>query len=111
MIKKIVSNCGIVRTIQYGQTHRNDPDQAHYKVTVDGGADTCLDGAGHIFLEYTERRATVRGFDNDVTIDDLKIGTSVTAVDLPNGRSILLLKNETIDHTSQLNSMISVNQL
>ena len=38
-----------------------------YSVTVDGGADTCLDGKGHIFLEYTPRVANVVGFDDDVT--------------------------------------------
>ena len=53
----------------------------------------------------------MKGFDNDVEVNNLCIGTSVTAVDLPSGESIILLKNESIDHTSQLNSMLSVNQV
>ena len=60
---------------------------------MDGGADICLDGAGHIFLEHTKHQETVLGFNNNVSVQDLKIGTSVTAVDLPTGKIILLLKN------------------
>ena len=110
MIKRLISQNSNVRTIHYRQSYRNEENHTHYTVTVDSGADTCLDGSGHIVLEYTERRANVKGFDNDVEVNNLCIGTSVTAVDLSSGESIILLKNETIDHTSQLNSMLSVNQ-
>ena len=112
VIKRLVHNAKItnVRTVSYGQSFQNSPDQTHYKVTVDGVADTYLDGAGHIFLKYTERTANVHGFDNGLEIADLKIGTSVIAIDLPNGTSILLMKNESIDHSSQPNSMFAVNQ-
>ena len=41
----------------------------------------------------------------------MHIGTSVTVVSLPSGDDILLLKNESIDHTTQANSMLSVNQV
>ena len=72
---------------------------------------SCIHGAGHIFLEYTERTANVKGFDDDVEVNNLRIGTSVMVVDLASGESIILLKNESIDHTSQLNSILSVNQV
>ena len=101
------------RTINFNAatTIRLHTDDHIYRVTVDGGADTCLDGRGHIFLEYTERLANVVGFDDDVTKQNLHIGTSITVVTTSSGDDILLLKNESIDHTSQANSMLSVNQV
>lgn len=51
MIKRLISQNSNVRTIYYRQSYRNEEGQTHYTVTVDSGADTCLDGAGHIFLE------------------------------------------------------------
>ena len=76
-----------------------------------GGADTCLDGQGHLFLEYTERKANVIGFDEEMERKNLKIGTSITKATLPDGSHVLLLKNESIEHTTQPNSMLSVNQV
>lgn len=86
-------------------------DPGIFNATVDGGADTCLDEDGHIFLEYTEKIANVVGFDDNCTKTNLHIGTSVTVVTTSDGNDILLLKNESIDHTSQPNSMLNVNQV
>ena len=93
---------GNVRTVCYKgkTTYHNDKGQEEFNVTVDSGADTCLDGEGHLFLEYTERYANVVGFDDDVEVKNLRIGTSITAAELPSGKTVLLLKNEAIDHTS-----------
>ena len=78
---------------------------------MDGGADTCLDGKEHLFLEYTERVANVVGFDDGMTKTNLHIGTSITVARSTCGNDVLLLKNEAIDHTGQSNSMLSVNQV
>ena len=118
MINKLISSSGgrkisNVRTICYNKVHATSTstNDGIYSVTVDGGADTCLDGKGHIFLEYTPRVANVVGFDDEVTKTNLHIGTSVTVATLSSGSEILLLKNESIDHTSHNNSMLSVNQV
>ena len=117
MINKLITQNGgrkinNVRTILYHNVQAiSTENDDEFLVTVDGGADTCLDGKGHLFLEYTERVATVVGFDQKLTQKNLHIGTSVTVVSLPSGDDILLLKNESIDHTTQANSMLSVNQV
>ena len=113
MVQTLISNNSNIRTINFAE-HRhfhNASTQTIFKVTVDGGADTCLDGEGHIFLEYTERSAHVIGFDKTMEKKDLRIGMSTTTTTLPSGEKILLLKNEAIDHTQQFNSMLTVHQV
>ena len=80
-------------------------------MTVDGGADTCLVGKGHIMLEITERKANVIGFDDGLTRSNLPIGTAATVVTTEAGEDVILILNEAIDHTSQDHSMLSVNQV
>ena len=118
MINKMITQHGGrkingVRTITYSNINNlhTTSDDNVFHVTVDGGADTCLDGKGHIFLEYTERVANVVGFDDDMAKTNLHIGTSITLATLPSGENVLILKNESIDHTGQSNSMLSVNQV
>ena len=66
MVQTLISNNYNVRIINFAEHchFHNASTQTIFKVTVDGGADTCLDGAGYIFLEYTERSVHVIGFDN-----------------------------------------------
>ena len=113
MVRTLISNNSNLRTINFSKKRyfRNASIQHTFKVTVDGGADTCLDGQGHLFLEYMERKANVIGFDEELERKDLCIGTSITKLTLPDGSKILLMKNESIDHTTQPNSMLSVNQV
>ena len=113
MVRTLISNNSNLWKINFSKKRyfRNASTQDTFKVTVDGGANTCLYGQGHLFLEYTERKANVIGFDEELERKDLRIGTSITKLTLPDGFKILLMKNESIDHTSQPNSMLSVNQV
>ena len=80
-------------------------------IVIDGGADTGLKEDAYIFIEYTPQRANVVGFDHELMMANLPIGSCVTAsLDL-NGDTVILLENEQIDYTTQSNSMISPNQM
>ena len=78
---------------------------------IDGGADTGLKGDSYNFLEHTKWGANVVGFDEGLTKTNLPIGSCVTATLDAQGKAIILLENEQIDHTSQSNSMMSLNQM
>ena len=77
----------------------------------DSGADTCLLGSAFKMLRHSDRMATVSGFDENLIIDDMKIGTGVTAFDKPDGETILVMMNEGIDHTKQDNTLLATNQI
>ena len=77
----------------------------------DSGTDTCLLGSAFKMLRHSDRMATVSGFDENLIIDDMKIGTGVTAFDKPDGETILVMVNEGIDHTSQDNTLLANNQM
>ena len=73
---------------------------------IDDGADTTVLGKGwHVETRHPIRKANVVGFDRDLAVKrGLPIVSAVTAVDLPDGRVILLraaeaIYNETSDHT------------
>ena len=76
----------------------------------DSGADTFLLGSAFKMLRHSDRMATVSGFDENLIIDDMKIGTADTAFDKPNGETILVIV-EGIDHTSQDNTLLATNQM
>ena len=80
MVKSLISNNSNLHTINFSKKcyFRNISTQDVVKVTVDGGADTCLDGQGHLLLEYTKCKANVIGFDEDLERKNLQIGTSIT---------------------------------
>ena len=78
---------------------------------IDGGADTGMNGSAYVFLEHTSRKANVIGYDADMVKKGLPIGTSVTATKDSNGKTVILLQNEQIDHSSQPNSMLAPNQV
>ena len=77
----------------------------------DSGADTCLLGSAFKMLRHSDRMSTVSGFDENLIIDDMKIGTGVTAFDKPDGETILVMVNEGIDHTKQDNTLLATNQM
>ena len=68
------------------------PENYHISI-LDGGADTCVLGKGWEILSiHNSRRANVVGFDNETAIKrNLPIVSAITSLDLPNGKSILLL--------------------
>ena len=77
----------------------------------DSGADTCLLGSAFKMLRHSDRMATISGFDENLIIDNMKIGTGVTAFDKPDGETILVMVNEGIDHTRQDNTLLATNQM
>ena len=76
-----------------------------FNAVCDSGADTCLLGSAFKMLRHSDRKATVSGFDENLIIDDMMIGTGVTAFDKPDGETILVMVNEGIDHTKQDNTL------
>ena len=87
-------------------------DSGKYFVIVDGGADTGLKGGKTSrFLEHSLRRVTVSGYEDDMVTENLPIGTSATKITDVNGKQLILIENEQIDHTGQDNSIMSVNQV
>jgi hypothetical protein len=80
--------------------------QYHISI-LDNGADTSVLGKGWEILSiHSTRRANVVCFDHETAIKrNLLIVSAVTALDLPNGQSVLLLAhggiyNETSNHSS-----------
>ena len=64
---------------------------------LDSHADTCVAGANCILEEDSMQRVTVSGFSEELKpIDDIPISTCLTAYDLPDGETILLVLHETI---------------
>jgi hypothetical protein len=65
---------------------------------LDGRADTCVLGQGwEVLSVHNTRRANVVGFDHEATVKrNLPIVSSITAVDLPDGISVLLIVHEAI---------------
>ena len=59
----------------------------------------------------TNRKAIVQGFDGTMTIGERNIGTGVTAFDKPDGSTIIICIHEAIDHTTQDNTIVSLNQI
>ena len=70
----------------------------------DSGADTCLLGSAFKMLRHSDRMATISGFDENLIIDNMKIGTGVTAFDKPDGEIILVMVNED-------NTLLATNQM
>ena len=68
------------------------PEKYHISI-LDGGADTCVLGKGWEVLSiHNSRRTNVVCFDHEAAIKrNLPIVSAITALDLPNGSSILLV--------------------
>ena len=88
------------------------PENYHISI-LDGGADTCVLGKGWEVLSiHNSRRANVVGFDHETAIKrNLPIVSAITALDLPNGQSILLLVHEGIYNETSGHSLLSEFQL
>ena len=100
------SRCGLNNT-RLKAALKDSPCNA----VCDCGADTCLLGSAFKMLRHSDRMATVSGFDENLIIDDMKIGTGVTAFDKPDGETILVMVNEGIDHTGHDNTLLATNQM
>jgi hypothetical protein len=88
------------------------PEKLHVSI-LDGGADTYVLGKGwEILAIHNSRRVNVIGFDHEAAVKkNLPIASSITAVDLPNGQSILLVIHEAIHNDTSNHSLLSEFQL
>jgi hypothetical protein len=88
------------------------PERHHISIS-DGGADTCVLSKGwEIISTHNSRRANIVGFDHETAIKlNLPIVSAITAPDLPNGQSILLVIHESIDNETSNHSLLSEFQL
>jgi hypothetical protein len=88
--------------------------QDRYHISIlDGGADTCVLGKGwRVLASQDSRRANVFGFDHEDAVKrNLPIVSAITAVDLPDGSSILLTVHETIYIDTDNHTLLSEFQL
>jgi hypothetical protein len=70
-----------------------------YHISIlDGGTDTCVLGKGwEVLSVHNTRRANVVGFDREAAVKrNLPIVSAITAVDLPDGTSMILIVHEAI---------------
>jgi hypothetical protein len=84
------------------------PEMYHSSI-LNGGADTCvLDKGLEILSIHSSRRVNVVGFDHEAAIKrNLPIVSAITALDLPNGQSVLLLVHECIYNETSNYSLLS----
>jgi hypothetical protein len=84
--------------------------QDRYNISIlDGGADTCVLGKGWKVLSFQDsRRSYVFGFDDEGAVKrNLPIVSAITAVDLPDGSSILLTVHEAIYNDTGNHTLLS----
>jgi hypothetical protein len=88
------------------------PEKYHISI-LDGGADTCILGQGwEVLSVHNTRRASVVGFDHEAAVKrNLPIVNAITAVDLPDGISVILIVHEGIYHYTVNHSLLSEFQL
>jgi hypothetical protein len=81
-----------------------------YHISIlDGGADTCVLGQGWAVLSvHNTRRVNIVGFDHEAAVKmNLPIVTAITAVDLPDGISVILIVHEAIYNDTANHSLLS----
>jgi hypothetical protein len=85
-----------------------------YHISIlDGGADTCVLGQGcDVLSVHNTRRANVVGFDHEAAVKrNLPIVSAITAVDLPDGISVIVIVYEAIYNDTANHSLLSEFQL
>jgi hypothetical protein len=80
---------------------------------VDGGSDTCsVGGQARVIDRLTDKVIGVTGFDKTSTLQNIKIGGAITACDLPDGSTTILLKvNEVLLLGKDGCSLLSIAQM
>jgi hypothetical protein len=83
------------------------PEKYHISI-LDGGADTCVLGQGWEVLSiHNTRRANVVGFDHEAAVKrNLPIVSAMTAVDIPDGISVILIVHEAIYNNKDNHSLL-----
>jgi hypothetical protein len=85
-----------------------------YDISIlDGSADTCVLGQGwEVLSVHNTRRANVVGFDHEAAVKwNLPIVSEITAVDLPDEISVILIVHEAIYNDTANHSLLSEFQL
>jgi hypothetical protein len=87
--------------------------EKHHVSLLDGGADTCvLEKGWEIISVHNSIRANVVSFDHETAVKkNLPIVSDITRVDLPNGKSILMVIHKAIHNESSNHSLLSEFQL
>jgi hypothetical protein len=82
-------------------------------IILDGGADTCVLGQGWEVLSVDNtRRANVVGFNHEAAVKrNHPIVSAITAVELPDGISVILIAREAIYNDTDNHSLLSEFQL
>jgi hypothetical protein len=82
---------------------------AKYHISIlDVGADTCVVGQGWEALSvHKTRRANVVGFDHEAAIRNLPIVSAITAVNLQDEISVILIVHEVIYNNTDNHSLLS----
>jgi hypothetical protein len=85
------------------------PETYHISILMDGGAETCVLGNGREIISiHNSGKANVVGFDHKAALKrNLPIVSAITAVDLPDGTSILLAIHEGIYNETKNHSLLS----
>jgi hypothetical protein len=88
------------------------PEKYHISI-LDVGADTCILGQEwEVLSVHNTRRANVVGFDHEAALTrNLPIVSAITAVDLPDGISVILIVHEAIYDDTANHSLLSEIQL
>jgi hypothetical protein len=84
------------------------PEKYHISI-LDGGANTCVLGQGQEVLSvHNTRKANVVGSDHEAAVKrNLPIVSAITAVDLPDEVSVLLIVHEAIYNDTANHSLLS----
>jgi hypothetical protein len=88
------------------------PEKYHISI-LDGGADICVLGRGwEVLSVHNTRRANIVGFDHESALTrNLPMVSAITAVDLPDGISVILIVHEAIYNDTANHSLLSEFQL
>jgi N-acetylglucosamine kinase-like BadF-type ATPase len=90
------------------------PDKYHISI-LDGGTDTdtCVLGQEwEVLSVYNTRTANVVGFDHEPAVKrNLPVVSAITAVDLPDGISVIVIVHEAIYNDTANHSLLSEFQL
>jgi hypothetical protein len=88
-------------------------DEKYHIIILVGGADTCVLGQGWIVLSiHNTRRSNLIGFDHEAAVKrNLIIFSTITAVDLPDRISVILVVHEAIYDDRANHSLLSEFQL
>ena len=87
------------------------PAEHHHQLIIDCGADTSgIGGPEWIIDEMTNRYVDISGYNNIFHDKKSRIGSAITAIDLPDNKTILIKINEATILNNDANSLLSTTQ-